>query len=42
MAIALYMDHLRVSIGRCIEELELIAKIGEAEDLVNGVKFLPL
>lgn len=38
----IYAHQLRVSIGVCIEDLEIIAKVGEAEDLVNGVKFLPL
>jgi hypothetical protein len=38
----IYAHQLRVSIGRCIEDLELIAKVGEAKDLLNGVKFLPL
>ncbi len=38
----IYAHQLRVSIGACIEDLEIIAKVGEAEDLMNGVKFLPL
>ncbi|GAB4432409.1 MAG: DUF5615 family PIN-like protein [Anaerolineae bacterium] len=38
----IYAHQLRVSIGSCIEDLELIAQVGEAEDLMNGVKFLPL
>ena len=38
----IYAHQLRVSIGTCIEDLEIIAKVGEAEDLMNGVKFLPL
>ena len=38
----IYAHQLRVSIGTCIEDLEIIAKAGEAEDLMNGVKFLPL
>jgi uncharacterized protein with PIN domain len=38
----IYAHQLRVSIGNCIEDLELIAQVGEAEDLMNGVKFLPL
>lgn len=33
---------LRVSIGRCIQDLELIAKAGEPEDVVDHVQFLPL
>lgn len=38
----IFAHQLRVSIGSCIEDLELIAEVGEAEDLINGVKFLPL
>jgi len=38
----IYAHQLQVSIGACIEDLEIIAKVGEAEDLINGVKFLPL
>ncbi len=38
----IFAHQLRVSIGSCIEDLELIAQVGEAEDLINGVKFLPL
>jgi predicted nuclease of predicted toxin-antitoxin system len=38
----IYAHQLRVSIGACIEDLELIAKAGEPEDLLNSVKYLPL
>ncbi|HXV44671.1 MAG TPA: DUF5615 family PIN-like protein [Anaerolineae bacterium] len=38
----IFAHQLRVSIGSCIQDLEIIAKVGEAEDLMNGVKFLPL
>lgn len=37
-----YAHQLRVSIGRCIRDLELIAKVGDPEDLINLVQFLPL
>jgi hypothetical protein len=37
-----YAHQLRVSIGRCVEGLELIAKAGEPADLMNEVMFLPL
>ncbi len=37
-----YAHQLRVSIGRCVQDLELIAKAGEPADLLNGVMFLPL
>ena len=36
-----YAHQLRVSIGRCVEDLELIAKIGEPADLMDQVVFLP-
>lgn len=32
----------RVSIGTCIRDLELIAKLGEPEEFKNRVQFLPL
>lgn len=38
----IYAHPLRVSIGRCIQDLELIAKAGEPEDVVDHVQFLPL
>jgi hypothetical protein len=37
-----YAHLLRVSIGRCVHDLEIIAKAGEPEDLLNRVQFLPL
>ncbi len=36
-----YAHQLRVSIGRCVEDLELIAKAGEPGNLMNQVIFLP-
>ena len=38
----IYAHHLRVSIGTCVHDLEIIAKAGEPEDLINRVQFLPL
>jgi hypothetical protein len=38
----IYAHQLRVSIGRCIQDLEIIAKAGEPEDVRNTVIFLPL
>ncbi|MBE9226875.1 DUF5615 family PIN-like protein [Phormidium sp. LEGE 05292] len=32
----------RVSIGDCIRDLEIIAKLGELEEFVNRVQYLPL
>lgn len=45
MSVALYMDvHIfqQVPIGRCIEDLELIAKAGDTEEFTNRVLYLPL
>lgn len=38
----IYAHQLRVSIGRCVQDLELLAKAGEPEDLRNEIVFLPL
>ncbi len=38
----IYAHQLRVSIGVCIQNLELIAKAAEIKDLMNQVQFLPL
>jgi predicted nuclease of predicted toxin-antitoxin system len=38
----IYAHQLRVSIGRCVQDLEILAKAGEPADLLNGVIFLPL
>lgn len=37
----IYAHQLRVTIGTCIHDLEIIGKSGEPEDLVNSVQFLP-
>jgi hypothetical protein len=37
-----YAHQLRVSIGTCVHELELIAKVADAEDLADRVEYLPL
>ena len=37
-----YAHPLRVTIGQCIHDLELVAKAGEPEDLRSQVLFLPL
>ena len=36
------VELLDVSIGPCIEDLEIIAKAAEPEDLSNRVEYLPL
>jgi len=38
----IYAHQLRISIGTCIHDLELIALVGEPEELHNRVLFLPL
>ena len=38
----IYGHQLRVTIGICIRDLEIIAKSGDPEDLKNQVLFLPL
>ena len=38
----IYAHQLKVSIGICVRDLEIIAKAGEPDDLINGVQFLPL
>ncbi len=37
----IYAHQLRISIGACVRDLEIIAKAGEPKDLINGVQFLP-
>ena len=36
-----YSHQLNSPIGRCVEDLEIIAKTLEAEDIVNRVEFIP-
>jgi hypothetical protein len=38
----IYAHQLRVSIGDCVCDLELVARAGEPEDLAAQVLFLPL
>lgn len=38
----IYAHQLRISIGACIRDLELIALVGEPQELHNRVLFLPL
>jgi Domain of unknown function (DUF5615) len=38
----IYAHQRIVTIGRCVRDLEIIAKASEAGDLVNTVQFLPL
>lgn len=41
-AAVIYAHQLRITIGRCVNELELIARASEARELVNRVEYLPL
>jgi hypothetical protein len=38
----IYAHQLHVSIGTCVHDLELIAKIGDPADLISQIQFLPL
>ncbi len=38
----IYAPQLGVSIGQCVEDLELLAKAGNADDFVSAVQYLPL
>jgi hypothetical protein len=38
----IYAHQLRVSIGDCVRDLELVAKAGEPEDMIGHMLFLPL
>ena len=38
----IYAHQLRVSVGRCIDDLELLAKACDPPDLANRVIYLPL
>ena len=38
----IYAHQLRISIGACINDLELIAKVADPADLISSVIFLPL
>ena len=38
----IYAHQLRVSIGTCIRDLEIIAKAADPQDLINSVHFLLL
>jgi len=37
-----YAHQLRVTIGVCVHDLELIAKTANPEELANRVEYLPL
>ena len=37
----IYAHQLNVTVGQCVDDLELIAKAGEPEDLAGRVEYLP-
>ena len=37
-----FVHQLHLSIGACVRDLELIAKVGESGDLADRILFLPL
>jgi hypothetical protein len=37
-----YAHQMRVSIGKCIADLEIISQASSAEEMANRVEFLPL
>ena len=38
----IYGHQLRVSIGQCVKDLEILAKLAQPEELLNQVVYLPL
>ena len=38
----IYSHQLKVTVGQCLNDLELLAKAGEPEDFVDWVEYLPL
>jgi len=38
----IYAHQLKVTIGQCVQDLELIAKVAEPGDFVDWVEYLPL
>lgn len=38
----IYAHQLRISIGGCIRDLDLVATVGEPEDMAEPVLYLPL
>ena len=37
-----YGHQQRLSVGKCVEDLELVAKINTPEEMANTVTYLPL
>jgi len=38
----IYAHQLRVTIGTCVRDLELIARVADPQDLANRVEYLPV
>ena len=38
----IYAHQLRITIGRCVNDLELIAKVAEPQEMATRVEYLPL
>ena len=38
----IYAHQLRVTIGQCVQDMEIIAKASDIGDMVNRVEYLPL
>ena len=38
----IYAHLKRVDVGACIRDLEIIARAGQPEDLINHIEYLPL
>jgi hypothetical protein len=38
----IYARPLKISIGECVKDLEIIATIAELEEMMNKIEFLPL
>lgn len=38
----IYAHQLRITIGRCVQDLEVLAKVGNSDDVLNEIIFLPL
>jgi len=38
----IYVHQLKTTIGQCVKDLEVIAKVAKPDDLRNRVEFLPL
>jgi len=42
LAGVVYAHQLKVTVGQCIRDLELLAKVNEPDDCANRVEYLPL